>query len=690
MVKSELQPRVDLAGWIRTNSRNRALGMIAALPAAERLAQRATIWHLYCNQLELGLDEGTARAAVLLCNMNDADAATWATFLSAHPDALSAGPLMLLFGLEDPLRTVSYDDRFRGSKRVDVPLSPLPDEAGWTRPALHAKMIESLGVNWGQGHTSENFQFYELLAFTLAEKHAQLAGYLKICDSTQTRAATIGASAVIEMFDAKLIDASILLPVLRGRVASPPKKVVETALKALASVVEREPQRKGEASELALPALCNAAPDVQRKAMALLHKWGLEGSARASALAMLPQVPVTHRNALAVLAGGEAALVASPAPPTSEEKIRAEMTNRDVDGSAAMIEALLACAPAVEPPLAVFRQGLNRDIGQGPTEVVGIGVADALYFSPLAVYTRQEKGDFLRLAFEDIIDFQAVTRKVGTRRLAALDLLTASAEHLAVIPAKVLPDALHAWLAAYVRPIATENRLRHFALDTPGPCYRDMNSFLGNCTASRPLAEDLLLLTIAHKLDTRAAAGDVAGLIDVFVEALSDPRGMIWTPSTNLFKRLSMQFDLGEVHRRLLASKLSKALFANICCLHSDTPSELLDEVLLAGLHSGSADVRWNAAQTAQDLHRRHLVPVIAEVLAREKTKRARDSIELSLHLLRDGYILRRSINGRHDFTLERKGGGIELRSVDDAKLGAMDVDTYVQALLREEGWPYR
>ena len=136
--------------------------------------------------------------------------------------------------------------------------------------------------------------------------------------------------------------------------------------------------------------------------------------------------------------------------------------------------------------------------------------------------------------------------------------------------------------------------------------------------------------------------------------------GIIWNSSVEMLGLLSEKWpSAADAVLSMSKSKKAPVRFNAICCLREKTPIEITDEVLTSGFADKSSKVRWKAAQTANDLRRLNLIPALSAAVDRENNAKTRLSMEFPLLLLRDGYILKPSSDGRIDVTVRSDRGGI-------------------------------
>lgn len=155
---------------------------------------------------------------------------------------------------------------------------------------------------------------------------------------------------------------------------------------------------------------------------------------------------------------------------------------------------------------------------------------------------------------------------------------------------------------------------------------------------------------------------------------------MLWNNATDLLMKLSGRWPAAaDAIATMFSSTQAHVRFAALCSLGSQTPVAVTDTLLKAGLRDKSSRVRWKAADRADRLERRNLVPEITAALAVESDDKARRSIELDLRMLRDGYWVKPESPGRSAVTA-RRYNGIASRTVTDDELR----DKGLEAILAE------
>jgi len=136
-------------------------------------------------------------------------------------------------------------------------------------------------------------------------------------------------------------------------------------------------------------------------------------------------------------------------------------------------------------------------------------------------------------------------------------------------------------------------------------------------------------------------------LLEPIVQAASFSRLSVSGIPVDLLRQLTEEHEEARVAVSQLArGRRSHDRFNAIMCIGKDSPKSFQLKLLSQGLRDRSSSVRWKSADWAGRLRLRELVPELEEAFAREKHEKARQTIELELRLLRDGFILDRKQDG--------------------------------------------
>lgn len=170
--------------------------------------------------------------------------------------------------------------------------------------------------------------------------------------------------------------------------------------------------------------------------------------------------------------------------------------------------------------------------------------------------------------------------------------------------------------------------------------------------------------------------------IRAIIDGISSPRALAWMNAAELVENaLSDREQIGRAVIEMMASRKAHVRFNALCCVTRATPVEIADAALQQGLRDKSARVKWKAAQQASALGRRNLTSDMEATLATMSAGKPRDSVESSLRLLRDGYILKPVGDGTFNLTLPTAGGGTSGRSVTERELRERGLDAIMAEL---------
>jgi hypothetical protein len=196
--------------------------------------------------------------------------------------------------------------------------------------------------------------------------------------------------------------------------------------------------------------------------------------------------------------------------------------------------------------------------------------------------------------------------------------------------------------------------------------------------------EEAAMLLAADAFDATAESGVLTKeRLRCIVEAVCNPRMLVWDGSSNLLGDLSSRFPAAaEAIESLSRHSRAHVRFAALCALDAATPEPTIDRVLKAGFQDKSSRVRWKAAQRANELYRTKLVPDLGKAFAAETNPKTKSSVELSLRMLRDGYWIERESRGEVCITA-RLHNGIGSMTVSKKELRSRGLES-ILAELRE------
>jgi hypothetical protein len=138
-----------------------------------------------------------------------------------------------------------------------------------------------------------------------------------------------------------------------------------------------------------------------------------------------------------------------------------------------------------------------------------------------------------------------------------------------------------------------------------------------------------------------------AGRLAPIVAAASSSRRPLYENAAEFLGKLTGKYALArESVEKMAVDSRSHVRFNAILCLKKATPLDFTLRIIRQGLRDKRANVRGKAADWAGRLRIREVVPDLEAAFAVEKNKKARETIEFELRLLRDGYILEQEKDG--------------------------------------------
>jgi hypothetical protein len=183
-------------------------------------------------------------------------------------------------------------------------------------------------------------------------------------------------------------------------------------------------------------------------------------------------------------------------------------------------------------------------------------------------------------------------------------------------------------------------------------------------------AYDRIVESPSHELP----ADDLA----VIKESASSHRRPLYEFATNLMADLAATKPEAQIAvLDMIRNRKWQVRFNAILCLCKATPRDLIHQVLSTGLKDASCRVRAKAADWALTLRFRDAIPNLSVALENESDDGTRRTIEFSLRLLRDGYILEPAHDEGFYLTLPYKGG-ISSEYIADAELRERDPETLI------------
>ena len=160
--------------------------------------------------------------------------------------------------------------------------------------------------------------------------------------------------------------------------------------------------------------------------------------------------------------------------------------------------------------------------------------------------------------------------------------------------------------------------------------------------------------------------------------AADNPHRLVWNCAVDLLSKSLREWpEVADTIAGMLRSRQVTSRFSAMCCVKEYMPSVTADTMIRAGLEDKSSQVRWKAGEAADRLRKTDLIPLLTRVVAQEKPGRSRRSLEHSLRLLRDGYILDPSADGTFSLWINTADGSAG-KSVSQAELDSKGIDKLV------------
>jgi hypothetical protein len=134
----------------------------------------------------------------------------------------------------------------------------------------------------------------------------------------------------------------------------------------------------------------------------------------------------------------------------------------------------------------------------------------------------------------------------------------------------------------------------------------------------------------------------------VIVDAAAHERLLVAMTAVELLQALSARWPalVSRAIERLISSPKAHARFAAMCATTKHADPDVLRATIRRGLLDKSGRVRWKAADRAERLELRDLLPDIERALSVEKNAKTRSTIAYHQQMLRDGYIAKTQADG--------------------------------------------
>ena len=172
--------------------------------------------------------------------------------------------------------------------------------------------------------------------------------------------------------------------------------------------------------------------------------------------------------------------------------------------------------------------------------------------------------------------------------------------------------------------------------------------------------------------------------LDILVAAAGNPHRLVWNCAAHLLSKSLRDWpEVAETIAEMMLARSSTTRFSAMCCVQDHMPPQVAREMIQAGLSDKSGQVRWKAGEASNRLKFVEFVPLLERIAAKERPGRTRRSLEHSLRMLRDGYILNSMGDGTYSLWIDTPRGSTG-KSVSEAELKSKGVEALVTAFRRE------
>ncbi len=197
-----------------------------------------------------------------------------------------------------------------------------------------------------------------------------------------------------------------------------------------------------------------------------------------------------------------------------------------------------------------------------------------------------------------------------------------------------------------------------------------------------PELEPAMLAAIEAFDSIKSTRRTTPDLLAPIVEAASSSRRPLYENATGFLAVLTGEHDEARTAvAEMAVDPRSHVRFNAILCLAKVTPLQFTLRLIRQGLRDKSASVRRKAADWAGRLRIQEVVPELEEALEKEANRKAKDTIEFDLRLLRDGYILQPDEDDGFEVTTFLTDGGVTGRWVRRSELESRGLDVIVAEL---------
>lgn len=173
-------------------------------------------------------------------------------------------------------------------------------------------------------------------------------------------------------------------------------------------------------------------------------------------------------------------------------------------------------------------------------------------------------------------------------------------------------------------------------------------------------------------------------LLDVLVDSAGNPHRLVWNCAVDLLSKCILEWpEVADTVAAMMRDRSSTTRFSAMCCVKEHMPAQFAREMVQAGLSDKSGQVRWKAGEAANQLKFVEFVPLLERLAEKEKPGRTRRSLEHSLRMLRDGYILHTMRDGTYSLWIDTARGSTG-KSISESELKSKGVDALVAAFRGE------
>ena len=166
------------------------------------------------------------------------------------------------------------------------------------------------------------------------------------------------------------------------------------------------------------------------------------------------------------------------------------------------------------------------------------------------------------------------------------------------------------------------------------------------------------------------------------VEAVKSSRRPLYENASDFMQVLTSQYPLArDIVKQLANDSASHVRFNAILCVGNQAPQDFKIDIITAGLLDKSATVRTKAADWALRLRLDGITPELEVALKKERNRGARETMELTLPLLRDGYILRPAGDGQVAITVSTPRATVSTRYMNASEIESRGIEAVVAEL---------